>query len=232
MGWCKKDAIPLLTHWSYVFLARTYRDDGLRPNRRRNIIWTYNGLVYWGVCIICLDELHNRDQFMNAPAQWETTLHCNAVSHWLGAYKKWSMISRYGQNAINCCTLLVTCEEYFLGMNQGFCVAGTFLCSAECQVMRPEIQWDVLFNPNLENLALWCRACIAKGAGVEHVEKMTTNVSLPLSMEPTPGTIIFEVKCIISACNSNNVLPIILCCFYTVHIERATFIHEKSIQKI
>ena len=30
---------------------------------------------------------------MNAPSQWETTLHCNVVSHWLGAYTKWSLIS-------------------------------------------------------------------------------------------------------------------------------------------
>ena len=25
-----------------------------------------------------------------AQSQWETTLHCNVVSHWLGAHKKWS----------------------------------------------------------------------------------------------------------------------------------------------
>ena len=25
MGWCKKDVTPLLTHWSYVFLALTHR---------------------------------------------------------------------------------------------------------------------------------------------------------------------------------------------------------------
>ena len=25
MGWCKKDVTPLLTHWSYVFLAQTHR---------------------------------------------------------------------------------------------------------------------------------------------------------------------------------------------------------------
>ena len=27
MGSCKKDVTPLLTHWSYVFLALTHRDD-------------------------------------------------------------------------------------------------------------------------------------------------------------------------------------------------------------
>ena len=32
-----------------------------------------------------------RDHFVYAPSQWETTLHCNVVSHWLGAYTKWSL---------------------------------------------------------------------------------------------------------------------------------------------
>ena len=26
-----------------------------------------------------------RDHFVYAPSQWETTLHCNVISHWLGA---------------------------------------------------------------------------------------------------------------------------------------------------
>ena len=30
-------------------------------------------------------------QFLYAPSQWETTLQCNVVSHWLGAYTKWSL---------------------------------------------------------------------------------------------------------------------------------------------
>ena len=33
----------------------------------------------------------SRDHFVNAPSQWEMTLHCNLVSHWLGAYTKWSL---------------------------------------------------------------------------------------------------------------------------------------------
>ena len=37
------------------------------------------GLLYWqGPFCVC----------DCAPSQWETTLHCNVVSHWLGAYKK------------------------------------------------------------------------------------------------------------------------------------------------
>ena len=32
-----------------------------------------------------------RDHFVYAPSQWETTLQYNVVSHWLGAYTKWSL---------------------------------------------------------------------------------------------------------------------------------------------
>ena len=31
----------------------------------------------------------NSNHFVYAPSQWETTLHCNVVSHWLDAYTKW-----------------------------------------------------------------------------------------------------------------------------------------------
>ena len=33
-----------------------------------------------------------RDHFVYAPCQWETMLHCNIVSQWLGAYTKWSLL--------------------------------------------------------------------------------------------------------------------------------------------
>ena len=32
-----------------------------------------------------------RDRFVYAPNQWETTLQCNLVSHWLGAYPDYSL---------------------------------------------------------------------------------------------------------------------------------------------
>ena len=38
-----------------------------------------------------LDKVHSRDHFVYAPSQWETTLQCNVVSHWLGALTKWSL---------------------------------------------------------------------------------------------------------------------------------------------
>ena len=30
-----------------------------------------------------------RDGFMNVPSQWEMTLHCNVIFHWLGTFMKW-----------------------------------------------------------------------------------------------------------------------------------------------
>ena len=40
---------------------------------------------------------HNkpRDHFVYAPGQWETTLQCNVVSHWLGTFTKWSLHTIY-----------------------------------------------------------------------------------------------------------------------------------------
>ena len=35
--------------------------------------------------------LISRDHSVYAPNQWEMTLHCNVISHWLGAYRKWSL---------------------------------------------------------------------------------------------------------------------------------------------
>ena len=36
-------------------------------------------------------SLQKRDHSVHAPGQWEMTLHCSVVSHWLGAYTKWSL---------------------------------------------------------------------------------------------------------------------------------------------
>ena len=37
-------------------------------------------------------SIYCRDQSRCAASQWETLLHCNDVSHWLGAYLDWSLI--------------------------------------------------------------------------------------------------------------------------------------------
>ena len=41
-----------------------------------------------------ISHLHYpRDLYRYAPSPWETSLHCNDVSHWLGAYLDWSLLS-------------------------------------------------------------------------------------------------------------------------------------------
>ena len=54
--------------------------------------WMYgtNGKVYTSHITVRLEQ-NGRDHFSYAPSQWETTLHCNVVSHWLGAYTKWTL---------------------------------------------------------------------------------------------------------------------------------------------
>ena len=47
---------------------------------------TYNRILF---------SLCYRDHFVYARSKWETTLHCNVVSHWLGAYTKWSLCYSY-----------------------------------------------------------------------------------------------------------------------------------------
>ena len=49
-----------------------------------NILWV------WEKAAIQLSE-YDRDYFVYAPNQWEMTLQCNVVSHWLGAYTKRSL---------------------------------------------------------------------------------------------------------------------------------------------
>ena len=43
--------------------------------------------------ISIMQQLFHRDHFVYVPSQWEM-LQCNTVSHWLGAYTKWSLFHR------------------------------------------------------------------------------------------------------------------------------------------
>ena len=60
---------------------------------RRDVSKTYNtntAMPLGSAMIAPLLEV-TRDHFVNVSSQWETTLQCNVVSHWLGAYTKWSL---------------------------------------------------------------------------------------------------------------------------------------------
>ena len=43
------------------------------------------------ITFVCKNLASNRDHFVCVPSQWETMLHCNVISHWLGPYTNWSL---------------------------------------------------------------------------------------------------------------------------------------------
>ena len=47
-------------------------------------------ILFWRLLLMIM-ILNCRDHFGCAPSQWETILLCNVISHWLGAYIKWSL---------------------------------------------------------------------------------------------------------------------------------------------
>ena len=66
------------------------------PNLKSNFQWNADltlrwNFHHWGyVCVKHCSKVI-RDHFVYVPSQWETLL-CNVVSHWLGAYTKWSLV--------------------------------------------------------------------------------------------------------------------------------------------
>ena len=51
-------------------------------------------MLYWNLVLVSFTlmlQVISRGLFVYAPCQWETTLHCNFVSHLLGTYTKWSL---------------------------------------------------------------------------------------------------------------------------------------------
>ena len=56
----------------------------------------YMRLYCSGVVELCMPWMWiPSDHFVDAPSLWETTLQCNVVSHWLGAFTKWSLNPSY-----------------------------------------------------------------------------------------------------------------------------------------
>ena len=55
------------------------------------MLWFTDGFVWYSCLFPNGFTGKGRDHFVYAPCQWETTLHCNVVSHWQGAYTKWSL---------------------------------------------------------------------------------------------------------------------------------------------
>ena len=68
-------------HWNYSSKFQTFFSKKMLSTYIMSAIlltsWTY---IQWSFCVL-----------QYAPSQWEPTLQCNAVSHWLGACTKWSL---------------------------------------------------------------------------------------------------------------------------------------------
>ena len=99
---------PLQTHWSYCSLTAVIKPS-IKCNRYNVIscgIPSVKTRFYsqgrkkcvpirlGSVTTACLegDTTFSKDHFVYVPSQWETTLPCNVVSHWLGTYTEWSLI--------------------------------------------------------------------------------------------------------------------------------------------
>ena len=52
-------------------------------------------------------QRYDKDHFLYAHSQWEMTLQCNIVSHWLGAHTKWSLYEIVELHGMDLFTLLV-----------------------------------------------------------------------------------------------------------------------------
>ena len=49
----------------------------------------------WRISVVYIISIFHRDNFVYAHSQWETTLQCNVVSHWLGVFTKWPLSPSY-----------------------------------------------------------------------------------------------------------------------------------------
>ena len=65
--------------------------------RKSNRVFHPNGPVNW-------NTLLSRDYFVYVPKQWETTLQCNVIFHWLGTYtKRFPHFNKYFFFVLNVC---------------------------------------------------------------------------------------------------------------------------------
>ena len=76
--WCWKKGVHILCDILYLMIGAENYACILQSNSMVYSEYTANLLI-------------TRNHFVHAPSQWETTLHCNVVSHWLGTYTEWSL---------------------------------------------------------------------------------------------------------------------------------------------
>ena len=104
----------------------------------------YECIFLWSISLCTVSMMRmRRNHFMYAPSQWEMMLHCNVISHWLGAYTKWSLmhiILLCLEAAIVIkCKDIAQCWDYLLlivFVSRACCVVATveFIILVLCQV--------------------------------------------------------------------------------------------------
>ena len=90
----------LPTYWIYVHSAWMRGCGGLTALlwtiQHCQLVWAWECYreTHFHTCgtVVCLFHI-SRDQPRYAPSQWGMSLHCNDISHWLGAYQDWCIHS-------------------------------------------------------------------------------------------------------------------------------------------
>ena len=94
----------------------------------------YSIALYWTARVISV--VYSRDHFVNVVSQWEPTLHCNTVSHWLGAYTEWSLYSTCTEHPLARCYSSSTVCDHYSDVIMGTMVSQIVSAGLECLFNR------------------------------------------------------------------------------------------------
>ena len=79
---CMSDQQHIYIHCIYMYIYKACR---------KWYVTSKYHLIHFDLMSQNDKEATCRNHFVYALSQWETTLHCNVASHWLGTYTKWSL---------------------------------------------------------------------------------------------------------------------------------------------
>ena len=72
--------------------------------------------ILWGhIKQLFTKQATSKDNLVHAPSQWETTLQCDVISHWLGVWREWSLYelaALHSRRPHDMEKLLAFCERY------------------------------------------------------------------------------------------------------------------------
>ena len=99
--------------------------------------------------------LFSSDHFVHVPCQWETTLHCNVISHWMGALSMrydvtlWPhlLVAWRMHKIIHIfpCTALIFCANVsiFCTCRCSYCIHSHLACWNIVITLKPKIKKDI-----------------------------------------------------------------------------------------